>query len=97
MRPLCLSAPLRLLRTKHAAASHGAPALASVYIFVGLLRRSYEDVYGDPGTPLARRTKAGTYILAKVRLVGHMRLSVSVLWDSLWCLASAGRVFFFLG
>lgn len=28
--------------------------------------RSYEDVYGDPGTPLVRRTKTGTYILAKV-------------------------------
>lgn len=31
-----------------------------------LFDRSYEDVYGDPGAPLARRTKAGTYILAKV-------------------------------
>jgi hypothetical protein len=30
------------------------------------LCRSYEDVYGDPGSPLPRRTKAGTYILAKV-------------------------------
>jgi hypothetical protein len=32
------------------------------------LCRSYEDVYGDPGSPLVRRTKAGTYILAKVSL-----------------------------
>eukprot|EP00775_Hariotina_reticulata_P003220 gene3220-3497_t len=31
-----------------------------------LFDRSYEDVYGDPGSPLSRRTSAGTYILAKV-------------------------------
>eukprot|EP00878_Enallax_costatus_P006199 GHUV01006499.1.p1 GENE.GHUV01006499.1~~GHUV01006499.1.p1 ORF type:complete len:627 (+),score=153.93 GHUV01006499.1:1175-3055(+) len=31
-----------------------------------LFDRSYEDVYGDPGTPLSRRTSASTYILAKV-------------------------------
>lgn len=34
-------------------------------------RRSYEDVYGDPGSPLPRRTKAGTYILAKVGSSWH--------------------------
>lgn len=28
--------------------------------------RSFEDVYSDPGSPLSRRTSAGTYILAKV-------------------------------
>jgi len=28
--------------------------------------RNYEDVYSDPGAPLARRTKWGTYVLAKL-------------------------------
>jgi hypothetical protein len=37
--------------------------------------RSYEDVYGDPGTPLTRRTSAGTYILAKVGCRVHARLA----------------------
>jgi hypothetical protein len=59
------------------------------------LPRSYEDVYGDPGTPLARRTKAGTYILAKVRLDVCMRLCVvCLLWARLGCLAAAGHMFF---
>ncbi|KAI8467198.1 MAG: alpha/beta-hydrolase [Monoraphidium minutum] len=31
-----------------------------------LFDRSYEDVYNDPGSPLSRRTKNGTYVLAKV-------------------------------
>lgn len=29
-------------------------------------RRNYEDVYNDPGAPLTRRTKWGTYVLAKL-------------------------------
>jgi hypothetical protein len=28
--------------------------------------RSYEDSYSDPGAPLSRRTRHGTYVLAKV-------------------------------
>eukprot|EP00983_Pelagomonas_calceolata_P061499 1146856-Pelagomonas_calceolata.AAC.8 len=30
------------------------------------LCRNYEDVYNDPGAPLSRRTKWGTYVLAKL-------------------------------
>jgi hypothetical protein len=30
------------------------------------VHRNYEDVYGDPGTPVTRRTSRGTFILAKV-------------------------------
>ncbi len=33
---------------------------------MSLLGRSFEDVYSDPGSPLARRTSAGTYILANI-------------------------------
>lgn len=32
-----------------------------------LFDRSSEDVYSDPGSPMLRRTSAGTYILAKIR------------------------------
>ncbi|KAL7200326.1 hypothetical protein ACSBR1_032283 [Camellia fascicularis] len=31
-----------------------------------LFDRSYEDVYSDPGSPMLRRTPAGTYVIAKV-------------------------------
>ncbi|KAI4372022.1 hypothetical protein MLD38_010309 [Melastoma candidum] len=31
-----------------------------------LFDRSYEDVYSDPGSPMLRRTEAGTYVIAKV-------------------------------
>ncbi len=31
-----------------------------------LFDRSYEDVYNDPGYPVARRTSRGTYVLAKI-------------------------------
>lgn len=31
-----------------------------------LFDRSFEDVYNDPGYPVARRTARGTYILAKI-------------------------------
>lgn len=31
-----------------------------------LFDRSYEDVYNDPGQPVARRTSRGTYVLAKI-------------------------------
>eukprot|EP00798_Chlamydomonas_sp_ICE-L_P008109 gene8109-1355_t len=31
-----------------------------------LFDRNYEDAYTDPGSPLSRRTKMGTYILAKI-------------------------------
>lgn len=31
-----------------------------------LFDRNYEDTYADPGSPLSRRTKLGTYVLAKV-------------------------------
>jgi dienelactone hydrolase len=31
-----------------------------------LFDRNYEDAYGDPGSPLSRRTALGTYVLAKV-------------------------------
>lgn len=32
-----------------------------------LFDRSYEDVYSDPGSPMLRRTQAGTYVIAKVK------------------------------
>ncbi|KAI4329802.1 hypothetical protein MLD38_028147 [Melastoma candidum] len=32
-----------------------------------LFDRSYEDVYADPGSPMLRRTEAGTYVIAKVK------------------------------
>jgi dipeptidyl aminopeptidase/acylaminoacyl peptidase len=37
-----------------------------------LFDRNYEDAYGDPGSPLSRRTALGTYVLA--RLGGKRRL-----------------------
>lgn len=30
------------------------------------MRRNYEDVYGDPGSPLTRRTQWGTYAIARI-------------------------------
>ena len=32
-----------------------------------LFDRSSEDVYSDPGSPMLRRTKAGTYIIARIK------------------------------
>lgn len=32
-----------------------------------LFDRSSEDVYSDPGSPMLRRTKAGTYVIAKIK------------------------------
>lgn len=32
-----------------------------------LFDRSSEDVYSDPGSPMSRRTAAGTYVIAKVK------------------------------
>ncbi|XWS76649.1 hypothetical protein CRYUN_Cryun01aG0195500 [Craigia yunnanensis] len=32
-----------------------------------LFDRSFEDVYSDPGSPMLRRTPAGTYVIAKLR------------------------------
>ncbi|KAK4751102.1 hypothetical protein SAY87_004584 [Trapa incisa] len=32
-----------------------------------LFDRSSEDVYSDPGSPMARRTSAGTYVIAKLK------------------------------
>lgn len=32
-----------------------------------LFDRSSEDVYSDPGSPMFRRTSAGTYVIAKVK------------------------------
>lgn len=32
-----------------------------------LFDRSSEDVYSDPGSPMLRRTQAGTYIIAKIK------------------------------
>ncbi|KAJ7973057.1 putative Dipeptidyl-peptidase [Quillaja saponaria] len=32
-----------------------------------LFDRSYEDVYSDPGSPMLRRTHAGTYVIAKIK------------------------------
>ncbi|GBG77789.1 hypothetical protein CBR_g25720 [Chara braunii] len=32
------------------------------------VRRSYEDVYSDPGSPMTRRMPIGTYVLAKIML-----------------------------
>lgn len=32
-----------------------------------LFDRSYEDVYSDPGSPMLRRTSAGTYVIARMR------------------------------
>ena len=32
-----------------------------------LFDRSSEDVYSDPGSPMLRRTPAGTYVIAKVK------------------------------
>ncbi|TKY61708.1 glutamyl endopeptidase [Spatholobus suberectus] len=32
-----------------------------------LFDRSSEDVYSDPGTPMMRRTEAGTYIIARIK------------------------------
>jgi hypothetical protein len=36
-----------------------------------LFDRSSEDVYSDPGSPMLRRTQAGTYIIAKVKKGGN--------------------------
>ena len=36
--------------------------------------RDYEDAYGDPGSPLARRTALGTYVLAQVEDTGELLL-----------------------
>ena len=36
---------------------------------------SYEDRYSDPGSPLSRRSKWGTYVLAKIQTPdGRLRL-----------------------
>ncbi|CAJ2631923.1 unnamed protein product [Trifolium pratense] len=35
-----------------------------------LFDRSSEDVYSDPGSPMSRRTQAGTYIIAKIKKEG---------------------------
>jgi len=32
-----------------------------------LFDRSSEDVYSDPGSPMLRRTQAGTYIIARIK------------------------------
>lgn len=32
-----------------------------------LFDRSSEDVYSDPGSPMMRRTQAGTYIIGKIK------------------------------
>jgi hypothetical protein len=32
-----------------------------------LFDRSSEDVFSDPGSPMLRRTPAGTYVIAKIR------------------------------
>lgn len=32
-----------------------------------LFDRSSEDVYSDPGSPMSRRTPAGTYVIAKFK------------------------------
>lgn len=32
-----------------------------------LFDRSSEDVYSDPGSPMTRRTLAGTYVIAKLK------------------------------
>ena len=39
--------------------------------------RNYEDVYGDPGSPLSRRTRRGTYVLAKLDGARKLLLSGS--------------------
>ncbi len=46
-----------------------------------LFDRSYEDVYSDPGSPLSRRTKNGTYVLAKVgRLMVFVRCQIYTIY-----------------
>ncbi|KAK2364756.1 putative glutamyl endopeptidase, chloroplastic [Trifolium repens] len=35
-----------------------------------LFDRSSEDVYSDPGSPMSRRTQAGTYVIAKIKKEG---------------------------
>lgn len=35
-----------------------------------LFDRSSEDVYSDPGSPMLRRTPAGTYVIATMRKEG---------------------------
>lgn len=35
-----------------------------------LFDRSSEDVYSDPGSPMQRRTPAGTYVIAKIKKEG---------------------------
>lgn len=35
-----------------------------------LFDRSSEDVYSDPGSPMMRRTPAGTYVIAKMKKEG---------------------------
>lgn len=35
-----------------------------------LFDRSSEDVYSDPGSPMLRRTPAGTYVIAMMRKEG---------------------------
>ncbi|XP_074368396.1 putative glutamyl endopeptidase, chloroplastic [Apium graveolens] len=35
-----------------------------------LFDRSFEDVYSDPGSPMLRRTPAGTYVIAKLKKEG---------------------------
>lgn len=32
-----------------------------------LFDRSSEDAYSDPGSPMMRRTQAGTYVIAKIK------------------------------
>jgi len=32
-----------------------------------LFDRSSEDAYSDPGSPMMRRTPAGTYVIAKIK------------------------------
>jgi len=36
--------------------------------------RDYEDAYGDPGSPLGRRTALGTYVLAQLEGSGELLL-----------------------
>lgn len=36
-----------------------------------LFDRSSEDVYSDPGSPMLRRTTAGTYVIAKLKKEGN--------------------------
>lgn len=42
-----------------------------------LYDRNFEDVYGDPGAPLSRRTEWGTYVLAKLDAQRKFLMQVS--------------------